>query len=139
MEELAQEIGNLRYDVLADFLGDLAKNIDEMEVVSNLTHARDLIDYAWEKICQKYDNSMHPTMLMDDDNPISVYGIAGILAHGFSYLWVADFLEDLANDIKKQSNADFERKRPKLAGLLSKTAAELYRASNQLDEILKRC
>jgi len=56
-----------------------------------------------------------------------------------TYDQTSSFIEKLADDIKKQADADLKRGRKKLASELYSTANELYQARDKMDLAWKIC
>ena len=56
-----------------------------------------------------------------------------------TYDQTASFIEKLADDIKRQADADLSRGRKKLASELYKTANKLYQAKDRMDLAWKIC
>lgn len=78
-------------------------------------------------------------------HPQNVKGFEGSLEQlaksvgNMTYDQTASFIEKLADDIKRQADADFERGRAKLASELYATANELYQAKDRMDLAWKIC
>jgi hypothetical protein len=81
LAELAEDLGNLQYDVLAEFLGLLAAKIGQdatkdsergrvklaallKQCTDNLNNAEDAITQAWA-ICQPYMKDREPSISVD--------------------------------------------------------------------------
>jgi molybdenum-dependent DNA-binding transcriptional regulator ModE len=78
-------------------------------------------------------------------HPRHVEGFEGSLEQlaksigNMTYDQASSFIEKLADDIKKQADADFARGRKKLASELYATVNELYQARDKMDLAWKIC
>ena len=78
-------------------------------------------------------------------HPKTVKGFQGSLDElaksigNMTYDQTSSFIEKLANDIKRQADADFQRGRVKLASQLYATADELYHARDKMNVAWNIC
>lgn len=68
----------------------------------------------------------------------SLEQLAGAIGN-MTYDQTASFIEKLADDIKRQADADFARGRTQLASKLYATAKDLYRAKENMDLAWEIC
>jgi len=79
------------------------------------------------------------------EHPRHVEGFNGSLDQlaaaigNMTYDKAAEFIEYLADDMKRQADADSARGRPKLAAELYATADELYQARDRMNEAWRIC
>ena len=78
-------------------------------------------------------------------HPTNVKGFEGSLEElaknigNMTYDRTALFIEELAEDIKRQADADLGRGRKKLATQLYETSDKLYQAKDLMNEVWKIC
>jgi len=78
-------------------------------------------------------------------HPNNIEGYEGTLEQlaaavgNMTYNQTASFIEKLADDLKRQADADLARGRKKLASQLYATANELYAAKEKMDAAWKTC
>jgi hypothetical protein len=139
LEQLAYDIGNAQYCTTAKVIGKVANKLSQKslnsnsvkltEIVNDFYEAKFAMDGAW-RICK---NKMEGEC---SKHPLNIVRYAGSIDELAQYIVDLDkydfkrFTNLLGKDLLRQSNADFENNKIRLAAYLRLASSCLLRSSN---------